>query len=218
MFPQTTPPPCSSSPTPQTAPGATALKEPPDTAPAQQSTHTGPLTGGRHSAAQPPTSPPVHSPDTCAPPRPGPDQQKQTMHDTMHSPPAPTPLARLPPLTHAARAHPACRHGPSTHDAVGAHDRSRKQQISAHGSRARSTPATSPKWRVPIPNRYTAKAKLCFCKNNKRTIIITASEHGMGSGGSAADATAIGCPGAERRGEPFLVLSHFRSRSDWGSQ
>jgi hypothetical protein len=27
-------------------------------------------------------------------------------------------------------------------------------------------------WRVPIPNRYTAKAKLCFCKNNKRRIII----------------------------------------------
>ena len=26
--------------------------------------------------------------------------------------------------------------------------------------------------RVPIPNRYTAKAKLCFCKNNKRSIII----------------------------------------------
>jgi hypothetical protein len=25
---------------------------------------------------------------------------------------------------------------------------------------------------IPIPNRYTAKAKLCFCKNNKRTIII----------------------------------------------
>ncbi len=24
---------------------------------------------------------------------------------------------------------------------------------------------------VPIPNRYTAKAKLCFCKNNKRMII-----------------------------------------------
>jgi hypothetical protein len=29
-----------------------------------------------------------------------------------------------------------------------------------------------PVWRVPIPNRYTAKAKLCFCKNNKRRIII----------------------------------------------
>jgi hypothetical protein len=31
-------------------------------------------------------------------------------------------------------------------------------------------------WRVPIPNRYTAKAKLCFCKNNKRRIITLASE------------------------------------------
>jgi hypothetical protein len=29
-----------------------------------------------------------------------------------------------------------------------------------------------PVWRVPIPNRYTAKSKLCFCKNNKRRIII----------------------------------------------
>jgi hypothetical protein len=28
--------------------------------------------------------------------------------------------------------------------------------------------------RVPIPNRYTAKAKLCFCKNNKRRIIMFA--------------------------------------------
>jgi hypothetical protein len=26
--------------------------------------------------------------------------------------------------------------------------------------------------RVPIPNRYTAKAELCFCKNNKRRIIM----------------------------------------------
>jgi len=31
----------------------------------------------------------------------------------------------------------------------------------------------SPVRRVPIPNRYTAKAKLCFCKNNKRSIIIS---------------------------------------------
>ena len=29
--------------------------------------------------------------------------------------------------------------------------------------------------RVPIPNRYTAKAKLCFCKNNKRRIIMVAA-------------------------------------------
>ena len=29
----------------------------------------------------------------------------------------------------------------------------------------------SPERRVPSPNRYTAEAKLCFCKNNKRMII-----------------------------------------------
>ncbi len=31
----------------------------------------------------------------------------------------------------------------------------------------------------PIPNRYTAKAKLCFCKNNKRRIIIKAYSGGV---------------------------------------
>jgi hypothetical protein len=30
----------------------------------------------------------------------------------------------------------------------------------------------SPERRVPSPNRYMALAKFCFCKNNKRTIII----------------------------------------------
>jgi len=29
-----------------------------------------------------------------------------------------------------------------------------------------------PERRVPSPNRYIAEAKLCFCKNNKRTIIM----------------------------------------------
>ena len=29
--------------------------------------------------------------------------------------------------------------------------------------------------RVPSPNRYTAEAKLCFCKNNKRMIIFFVS-------------------------------------------
>ena len=29
-----------------------------------------------------------------------------------------------------------------------------------------------PERRVPIPNRYIAVASFCFCKNNKRTIII----------------------------------------------
>jgi hypothetical protein len=30
----------------------------------------------------------------------------------------------------------------------------------------------SPERRVPSPNRYMAFAKFCFCKNNKRTIIM----------------------------------------------
>jgi hypothetical protein len=34
----------------------------------------------------------------------------------------------------------------------------------------------SPERRVPSPNRYMALAKFCFCKNNKRTIIITSQE------------------------------------------
>ena len=42
-----------------------------------------------------------------------------------------------------------------------------------------------PVWRVPIPNRYTAKAKLCFCKNNKRTII-------SGGGGELERSRSIG--------------------------
>jgi hypothetical protein len=32
--------------------------------------------------------------------------------------------------------------------------------------------------RVQIPNRYTAKAKLCFCKNNKRRIIPVSGPRG----------------------------------------
>jgi len=31
---------------------------------------------------------------------------------------------------------------------------------------------SSPERRVPSPNRYMAVASFCFCKNNKRTIII----------------------------------------------
>jgi hypothetical protein len=30
-----------------------------------------------------------------------------------------------------------------------------------------------PERRVPSPNRYIADAKFCFCKNNKRIIIIS---------------------------------------------
>ena len=39
----------------------------------------------------------------------------------------------------------------------------------------------SPVRRVPIPNRYTAKAKFCFCKNNKRTIIMCQSSLVLGA-------------------------------------
>jgi hypothetical protein len=124
------------------APGATALKEPPDAAPAQASTHTRPLTVGRHCVNQPPTRPPAHSPDTRCPLRSGLDQQTPPMHGVMHRPPAPMPLPRLPPLTHAARAHPACRHGPSTHAVVGTHCPVQETRFSAYGSRARATPAT----------------------------------------------------------------------------
>ena len=38
---------------------------------------------------------------------------------------------------------------------------------------------------------------------------IEASAHGMGSGGLAVDAMAIGCLVVDRRGELFFVLSHF---------
>jgi hypothetical protein len=36
------------------------------------------------------------------------------------------------------------------------------------------SPGRFPKGRVPSPNRYTADAKFCFWKNNKRMIIIFA--------------------------------------------
>jgi hypothetical protein len=62
-----------------------------------------------------------------------------------------------------------------------------------------------PVWRVPIPNRYTAKAKLCFCKNNKRTIIMPGAPLGMRAmarGAASAD------PGdhATNLGATMLVL------------
>ena len=36
----------------------------------------------------------------------------------------------------------------------------------------------SPERRVPSPNRYMAFARFCFCKNNKRTIIISSHVSG----------------------------------------
>ncbi len=47
--------------------------------------------------------------------------------------------------------------------------------------------------RVPIPNRYTAKAKLSFCKNNKRRIII------MWGNASVLKHTCRKCPENQHR-------------------
>ena len=53
----------------------------------------------------------------------------------------------------------------------------------------------------------------CICQPCARDSCnkVAASAHGMGSGGLAVDAMAIGCVGVERRGERFFVLSHFSS-------
>ena len=100
---------------PQTAPGATALKEPPDAAPAQARTRARPRTAGRHRVDQSPARPPAHRPHPWAGPRSGPDQRTPPTRGDRHQPPAPMSLPRLPLPTHAARVHPARRHGPGTH-------------------------------------------------------------------------------------------------------
>jgi hypothetical protein len=45
----------------------------------------------------------------------------------------------------------------------------------------------SPERRVPSPNRYMAFARFCFCKNNKRTIIIVTLQP------SSTSPTVAGC-------------------------
>jgi len=96
--------------------------------------------------------------------------------------PAPMSLPRLPPCTHAALAHPTCRNGPSTHVLA------------------------CTQW-VP-GNKVFCIWQPCARESGNK---IAASAHGMGSGGLAVDAMAIGCLGVERRGERFFVLSHFSS-------
>jgi hypothetical protein len=96
-----------------------------------------------------------------------------------HSPPAPRSLPRLPTPTHAARAHPACRHGPSTHTLAG--------------------------------NRVFCIWQPCAPDSGNK---IATSAHGMGSGGLAVDAMAIGCLGVDRRCKRFFVLSLFSELAD----
>ena len=167
---------------PQTATGSTALKEPPDAAPAQASTHARPRTLGRHRVDQTPTRPPAHSPHAAAPPQGGPDQRTPPTRGARHRLPAPMSLPRLPPCTHAALAHPTCRNGPSTHVLA------------------------CTQW-VP-GNKVFCIWQPCARESGNK---IESSAHGMGSGGLAVDAMAIGCLGVERRGERFFVLSHFSS-------
>jgi len=75
--------------------------------------------------------------------RAGPDQRTPPTRGARHRPPAPMPLPRLPQLTHAARPHPAYRHGPS-HARLRVHARQDPETgFSVYVSRAHGTPATS---------------------------------------------------------------------------
>jgi hypothetical protein len=52
------------------------------------------------------------------------------------------------------------------------------------------------------PNRYTARAKFCFCKNNKRTIIIAWRHSGMRG---SHDARVCAPIGMQRELAPVLM-------------
>jgi hypothetical protein len=52
--------------------------------------------------------------------------------------------------------------------------------------------------RVPSPNRYTAEAKLCFCKNNKRMIIKAAFKQTLISKCSNKGEESL-CPSIQRK-------------------
>ena len=136
---------------PQTATCATARKEPPDATPAQASTHARPRTVGRHCVAQPSTFPLAHRPDMCAPLRGGPDQLTPPTRGARHRLPAPMSLPRLPPLTHAALAHPVCRHGPRAHAVACTQGWPGKHgflHIAAVRARLRTHPSQSPAIRL----------------------------------------------------------------------
>jgi len=111
--------------------------------------------------------------------------KSQVTSGAMHRPPAPMQLPRLPPLTHAARAHPVYRHGPSTHALAGTEGQG---------------------------NTVFCICQPCARDSGNK---IAASAHVMGSGGLAVDVMAIGCLGVDPRGENgysaiFLTLD-FRS-------
>jgi len=112
-FPQSIHPPCISHCKPQMSTRTKVPQEPLDTAPAQVPTHARPRTAGRHSVTQPPTCPPTQRGHVSASLEGGPDQRTPPTRGARHRLPARMPLPRLPPLTHAAPAHPARRNGPN---------------------------------------------------------------------------------------------------------
>jgi hypothetical protein len=69
----------------------------------------------------------------------------------------------------------------------------------------------SPERRVPSPNRYMAFAKFCFCKNNKRTIIIRTRGRRRACGAARSvlgEQARDGVLGAGGREDVLLVEDH----------
>ena len=105
----------------------------------------------------------------------GPDQRTPPARVARHRLHAPMLVPMIPPRIHAAPAHPARMNGPNTH--------------------------------VPARTQHAPGNKpLCILQPRARDAgnKITASAHGMGSGGSSVDARVIGCLGVERRAERFF--------------
>ena len=101
----------------------------------------------------------------------------------------PLPPQRMPAGTAAASAAP----GPAPHAHPAASKRLRNQRV------------CTPSLACPENTVFCIWQPCALDSGNK----ITASAHGMGSGGLPVDAIAIGCLGVDRRGERFFVLSHF---------
>ena len=56
------------------------------------------------------------------------------------------------------------------------------------------------------PNRYTAKAKFCFCKNNKRMIIIPPTNEYGGT-------QSLHCPSLQKSATSDLNMTHISLKS-----
>ena len=158
------------------ATSAKAPKEPPDGAPAQAQTHVRPCTAGRHRVAQPDTCPPA--------------QRARVSASLEGSPPN---VLRPPVVSGTASPH-TCRYLDSRR-APTPHLRT------PHAGTARTHPHPACTQKVPGNKVFRIWQVGSRDSGNK----IAASAHGMGSGGLAVDAMAIGCLGVERRVEMRVV-------------